>query len=191
MKKILRIVFFLFSAVIVSQEKQELSVLNNNKNWAREIIKFPIDWAPNLKVSGFEELLFSPNWKDSKNEEFWSLVIAWNISSESPFNQSEIANYLESYFDGLMKPNHWETKFPEPKIHLIKNSKKTLNDSFIGKMTFFDGFHTGKLITVNIIIEQYSSIEKEKTILLFRLSPKKYEHKIWKVLNEIKLKKDL
>ena len=182
---ILILFFQIFSAI--GQEKEEFSILKNSKNWKREIIKFPIEWAPDLKVSGFEELLFSPNWSDKKSDDFWSLVIAWSLEATSSFSQKELEHNFKSYFDGLMKPNHWSTNFPEPKVHFIKNSDKNLNANYVGEMTFFDGLHTGEVITVHIKIAQTFCEKQQKAIVIFLLSPKDFQHKNWKNFNEIKL----
>ncbi|OSY88543.1 hypothetical protein WH52_07290 [Tenacibaculum holothuriorum] len=178
------LVFFLISSMF-SQEKEELVIFKNSKNWKREIIKFPIDWAPKLTITGFEELLFSPKWKDNKSDDFWSLLIGWKVNTAFALSLRDIEHNLHSYFDGLMKPNHWAQKFPQPIIHLRKNTF-----GFYGTMTFFDGFHTGKVITVNILGEQKFDKRFHKSIITFRLSPKSFHHRIWKNLTSIKLKKD-
>lgn len=180
---ILTIVFFGFSGL--SQNKEELKIFENSKNWKQEIIKFPLDWAPKLNLTGFEELLFSPKWEDTKSDYFWSLLIGWKVNTTLPLPLKTIEYNLYSYFDGLMKPNHWIQKFPAPIVHLRKNKH-----GFYGTMTFFDGFHTGKVIIVNILGEQKFYKEHHKSVITFRLSPKSFHHKIWGKLTSIKIKKD-
>lgn len=177
------LLFFQFFSLF-SQEKDSLFIFKNPKNWGREIIKFPIDWAPELKLKGFEELLFTPNWSDSKNDEFWSLIIGWKVEAETQLSLKEIENNFKGYFDGLMKPNHWATDFPNPEVRFVKHS----DTNFSGKMKVFDGFHTGKVISINILGEQIFCKKLQKTIIVFRLSYKNTEHEVWKTLKEIKLK---
>ncbi|KGL62588.1 hypothetical protein [Polaribacter sp. Hel1_85] len=179
--------FFFKLISVLGQEKEDLSILKNTKNWKKEIIKFPIDWAPNLKLKGFEELLFSPKWSDKKSDQFWSLVISWSIEAKENLSKKQLEYNLKSYFDGLMKPNHWAKDFPDPEVSFIKNYDHTFN----GKMTFFDGFYSGKIITVNIQVEQTFCENNNKTIIIFRLSPKEKRHKIWKTLNELELNEKL
>lgn len=178
----LLVIFLMFAGF--SQKKEELVIFAKTKNWQQEIIKFPIDWAPNLNLTGFEELLFSPKWKDSKSSDFWSLLIGWKVKASSPLLLKDIKYNLHSYFDGLMKPNHWAKEFPNPEVNFIKNS----DTNFSGKMKLFDGFHTGKVIDINIEGEQIFCKKHDKTIIIFRLSYKTTEHKIWKTLKEIELK---
>lgn len=184
MKKVIFLIFFLHFFCCFSQEKKDLVIFENSKKWKNEIIKFPIEWAPNIKLNGFEELLFSPNWNDSKSNDFWSLVLGWKINSTQPLAINDIEYNLINYFDGLMKPNHWAEKFPEPIVKLKKNK-----NGFNGTMRFFDGFHTGKLITVNILGQQHFNRKLKKSIVVFRLSPKNYQHKIWESLNSFYIKR--
>lgn len=177
------LLFLLLSSF--AQQKQDSVIFENAKNWKREIIKFPVDWAPNVKLNGFEELLFAPNWSNPKSNEFWSLVIGWKINSVIPLNLKEIESNLYGYFDGLMKPNHWSKEFPAPKIVLKKE-----HDDFLGTMTFFDGFHTGKAIKINIVGEQQFNEKSKKSIIIFRCSPKEYKNVIWNTLKEISLQKE-
>ena len=57
-------------------------------------------------------------------------------------------------------------------------------------MTFFDGFHTGKVITVFIKGEQFFCEKYKKSMIIFRLSPQKKQHQIWRKLEEIELDKE-
>lgn len=165
----------------LAQKKKDLSIFKNSKNWKTEVITFPIEWAPKLTLKGFEELLFTPEWPNPKSDEFWSMVIGWQVNSTSPLSLKVIKHNFKSYFDGLMKPNHWATTFPDPKVHL-KSQNNAVN--FIGEMTFFDGFHTGKVITVYIQGTQKFDQERKTSLIVFRLSPKGFKHRIWKRLNE-------
>ena len=97
--------------------------------WSKEIIEFPIEWVPELNVKGYEELLFSPKWKDKKSDEFWSLVMSWNIKSKSRLPKKKITYYFKSYFYGLMNPNHWEKEFPKPKVTFKEKSKGNFSTS--------------------------------------------------------------
>lgn len=185
MKYLCLIVCCLSISFVFSQETQSFSILKNTKNWKKEIIKFPIDWAPDLKVTGFEELRFSPNWKDPKSEQFWSLVIAWKIDAKTSLTLKESENNLKSYFDGLMKPNYWSKNFPIPKVTFTKKINANSQTNFTGEMTFFDGFYTGKVITVHIKGEQLFCEKHKKYIIVFRISPQNIQHKIWESLDTI------
>jgi hypothetical protein len=183
----LSIIFLSFScSVAISQHAQELHIVEADNAWGKEILNFPLEWAPKMTVKGFVELRFSPGWSNKNSEEFWSLVMAWNIHANSLLTLKEIVLNLEGYFEGLMKPNHWATQFPEPKLVLQEQSKK----KFVGTMKFFDGFHSGKMLNINVYIEQTYCKLKRRLVVIIRFSPQPLENSIWKKLNEVKLRAD-
>ncbi|WP_442264674.1 hypothetical protein ACSIGC_09955 [Tenacibaculum sp. ZS6-P6] len=184
-KTILTLLFLLQISLLFPQKKEQLKIFENKKNWKTEIIEFPINWAPKVKLTGFEELIFTPNWSDPKNDEFWSLIMGWKIDSEKTISLKEIENNFKNYFDGVMKPNHWSKNFPQPKV-IFQNK----GNGFFGTMTFFDGFHTGKMTTVNIQGKQFFDKLFKESIITFYISPKDYNNPIWNSLKEIETKQN-
>lgn len=45
----------------IGQEVEHLPFLEADSSWGSEIIPFPVDWAPGMTLTGYEELLFAPN----------------------------------------------------------------------------------------------------------------------------------
>ncbi|SEB47353.1 hypothetical protein SAMN04489761_0923 [Tenacibaculum sp. MAR_2009_124] len=186
MKRLLFIFMLLITSLITfGQENKNLTILSTN-NWAKEIIKFPVNWAPRVSLEGFEELRFAPYWSDQNSDQFWSLIMAWKVKTSTPLKVTEIEKNFEGYFEGLMIPNHWTSTFPRPNVLFIEDERNM--QKIIGKMKLFDGFHAGKMIDLNIIINQYFIKEEEKSVLIFRISSKNLDHSIWKLLNNIKRK---
>ena len=181
---ILATLTILSSLLVFGQEPPERSILLAHDNWGKEIIEFPIDWAPNLSLEGFEELRFSPYWSNPNHEQFWSLVMAWKINTTAELTLKDIERNFEAYFDGLMKPNHWATTFSRPTALFLPNTNPK-DGSFIGKMKLFDGFHTGNMIRLNITVTQHFCKKRNTSIIVFRMSPKEFEHSIWNELNGI------
>ncbi|WP_456438278.1 serine hydrolase [Psychroserpens sp.] len=167
-----------------------VDLLNADDTWGKEIITFPIEWAPKMTVKGYEDLRFAPEWSKAKHKEFWSLVMAWKVVTTTEISLDELQVNLESYYDGLMTPNHWSEEFPKPKLKLFALTKNETGTNFKGKITIFDGFHTGKVITLNILGEQQLCEKTGNSIIIFKFSPKAYSEPIWKQLNKINLKAD-
>lgn len=185
------LILLFFSTISIAQEKEELSILKADTTWTKEIIKFPIDWAPEMKVKGFEELRFSKGWSNKESDTFWSLVIAWSIETDKPLTTEYIESNFNAYFNGLMKPNHWATEFPEPNTLFVKQETSDKSDISIGRMRLFDGFHTGKIIVINIISQQFFCKSTGKTIIVFRISPQDFEHLVWENLKSVTIKPNI
>ena len=179
MKSIFISIILLFSTMASGQEDSDLEIVKADSSWRKEIIRFPIDWAPGMTVEGFEELHFAPEWGQPDSPQFWSYIMAWKVSTNKSLTSEQIGRNLEHYFDGLMSPNHWATDFPEPKIELDTSKGVIGQTGFKGKMDFFDGFHTGKPMATNIMIDQWFCEALQCATVIFRFSPQHKGHKIW------------
>lgn len=160
-------------------------ILQSKDGWGKEIIVFPIDWAPKMNVKGYEDLRFAPAWSKPDHEQFWSLIMGWKINTTKELSLKTLHSNLEGYFDGLMIPNHWAQDFPKPTLEFFTYTKTEQGTKFKGKMTIFDGFHTGKTITLNILGAQKLCETTGKSVITFRFSPKEFSHQVWKELNGI------
>jgi len=185
--------FFLsivLQTALIAQNVQDKSILIADESYGKEIILLPVEWAPGMTIEGFEELRFTPGWDKSESPQFWSYVLSWDVMATDPLSQHELETNLEDYFDGLMKPNHWATEFAEPLVQLMQAAPINGNAYYTGRMKYFDGFHTGKVMSTNIQATQHFCEEKQRTIIIFRISPKPYEHEVWNDLNAIKKRAD-
>ncbi len=188
LKSFLIIIVLSMSVVVNAQEKDQFSIIKADTTWGKEIIKFPIDWAPKIVYKGFEELRFAPEWSNNDHEEFWTLVMSWSVETTKEIPLKELEFNLNHYFDMLMKPNHWAEEFPEPEL-LLSNLEMTQNGTqFKGKMTFFDGFHTGEIITTYILGSQTLCETTGKSFVIFKFSTKDFTQPIWGTLDQINLK---
>ncbi|WP_411767568.1 hypothetical protein [Winogradskyella sp. A3E31] len=171
----------------VGQEDKGLHILVADSTWGKEIIPFPIDWAPKVTLSGFEELRFAPNWSKPESDTFWSLVMAWKVDMDEPLSSKDVGVNIKGYFDGLMKPNHWATKFPDPEVSLLETDTEL---SYTGSMKLFDGFYTGKVIQLNFEAKQFWCPRLKQSVLIIWCSPQERSHKIWQKLKEVYVQTD-
>ncbi|RMB63421.1 hypothetical protein EAX61_03255 [Dokdonia sinensis] len=176
------------SSQVVCQEESHPSFLKADNDWSSEIIVLPVDWAPGMTVTGYEELLFAPGWSDPKSDCFWSLVMGWKLEARESLDTRLISENLKYYYDGLMKPNHWATEFPDPIVYLDMLSKDDFTTTYTGKLVVFDGFHTGKIIELNIRARQQFDKDSEQTFIIIQFSTQSLEHTIWKELGSVVLK---
>ena len=173
-----------------AQETSQLAIVKADSTWGKEIIKFPIDWAPEITFKGFEELRFAPQRTNMEHEEFWTLVLSWSVQTTKEISQKELEFNFYHYFDMLMKPNHFAQEFPEPELLFYDYDVNNTDTLFKGKMTFFDGLISGKMITVNILGSQTLCKTIGKAYVIFKISPQQFTHPIWEKLEKITLKDD-
>ncbi|MFK7833776.1 MAG: hypothetical protein AB8B52_10900 [Winogradskyella sp.] len=190
LKPLVALVLLCSSVGISAQNEKQQAIVKADSTWSTEIIPFPIDWATKITYSGFEELRFAPNWNNVNHQEFWTLVMSWQVETKTEIPLEDLQFNLNHYFTELMKPNHWAQEFPDPELALSDLEVSESGTQFKGEMTFFDGFHTGKVITVKILGSQRLCKTSGKAFVIFKLSPKAYGQPIWKQLNAIALKED-
>ena len=159
----------------LAQEKD--TILQVPSQWRYEKLEFPLSFAPGLPLIGFEEVYFAPGWNNSESEEFWTYAFVWVLEEPLQIEKEEMKQYLQDYYNGLMKVvgdfNKIETTI----------SLKNTSSGYKGKAETLDGFFTKDPINLNITIEKLF----EGKFWVFRLSPKEMEHPVWKELHTIKL----
>lgn len=188
-KKIFTIVLLLFVGMIFSQEEEIQEVFTTDSTWIKEIIEFPIGFAQDIKYEGFEDLRFPQGWSKEDSPNFWSYVWAWSINNTEEINTSELEKNIQLYFDGLLGLDFY--KIEEKHVRKTNAVFIKKNDShFVGKVKTFDTRYTKKPMTLNVLVENYYCELEQKRIILFRFSPKPFDHDVWSTLDEVKLNSD-
>lgn len=188
MKKLLLIILFFFSIFTFSQKTEKENLIKLDSTWGKEIFPFPIRFAKNINYTGVAEVRFPPKgWRTPKHTFFWSYTYVWSISFDEKVTAKQLKSDLEKYFDGLndvRKDNNIEQK-ATAEIKKIKRKKTTT--FFEGKVDTYDHFATNKRFILNVKIESHFCKKQQKTVILFKFSPKEFTHKVWKTMDEIEL----
>lgn len=168
------------------------SILDKDSTWGTEIFHFPIKFAKEIDFEGIEEACFPKGWSDTKDDNFWTYAYGWDINLNTKLTVSELQKYMQLYFDGLMNSVHNEKDGAMTKT-IAKFQETTPNnkDDFAGTVNIFDAFTTKKPLVLNVLVD-YNYCEKKKTSqILFKFSPKDFEHKVWEKLNAITFKESV
>lgn len=185
-KRIFIIVLFL--TVAVFGQKNEFNFIKLDSTWGKEVIRFP---ARNMNYIGTGEVRFPPKgWIQPTHPNFWSYTYAWSINVNREIKATELATNLEKYFNSLNKISMDDEKNPKKTTASVYKTKKQKETTFYeGKVTIFDRFATNEMLTLNVKIESNYCKKNQKTVILFKFSPKRFSHKTWETLNGIELMK--
>lgn len=166
-----------------------LDLIDMDKSWGSEIFKFPLNFAPEIELVGGEDARFSPDWSKKDSAGYWSYAFAWHVDTETALSKDFLEENIRKYFDGLMKGVNKERGKILPKTVAIfkENSKKSIYPSYSGEVKVHDSFFTRDLMTLHVKVENHFCEESKKSMILFKFSPKNYDHKIWSELDEIKI----
>lgn len=181
------ILFLTFSFISFSQEEE--TVLSAPENWQSEIIPFPLGFAQEIDLVGFEDLRFAPGWNDPNNQEFWTYMFVWYVDMGLPMTENKLTEYFNMYYDGLMGVDD-NNKSDTTNLNQLD---KTLclfvktSEGFTGKMRTYDRFFTKDYITLNIKVKESFCPETNKQIIRCNISPKPFNQDVWGIFDEVKL----
>ncbi|AXG68861.1 hypothetical protein KORDIASMS9_01078 [Kordia sp. SMS9] len=189
--RIFFIVSFLISFVNFAQELKPPDLLTSEASWGKEIIQMPIHFAPQIPYKGVEEIRFSPDWSKQDKDGYWSYVFVWDIDLKTLLTSQQLEIDVQYYFDGLMAVvnKDKDKKLPKTVALFLKKEVKPNYVSFVGKLQIYNSFHTKDIMVLNCTVAQFYCPKKQKSIVLFRFSPKELEHNIWNELNAVTLAK--
>jgi len=169
----------------VEIDRGKLYLLKTDKTWTKEVFTFPLNFARDIPYKGTEEAHFPRGWRDIDSPEFWSYAFAWNVNLTTALTKEKLENNLAQYFDGLMRVvNKNKDLVPPKSIAEVKQD----GAQFRGTIEIFDAFVTNEVMTLQVVAEREYCPEKQQSILVFKFSPKDFEHEIWDTLKKIKLR---
>ena len=76
--------------------------------WKKEVIPFPLDFAPSIAHQGNEELRFPPGFFDPASPARWSYAFVWRTKDAAQMAPDALAAELTTYFTGLVHAVHPE-----------------------------------------------------------------------------------
>lgn len=166
---------------LAQEMKQEL-VLDTLHGWRTELMKFPLDFAPEINIQGIEDIRFAPGWSKKEAIDFWTYKFAWMLDSELPFDSKQLEGTLYLYFNGLAKAVAKGKSFDINKITPPRVQLQAQNgdiNSFVGSIDFWDTFFTQATIHLNLKVKKLYCSQRKKYLMVFEFSPQPFEHQEW------------
>ncbi|PHS62852.1 MAG: hypothetical protein COB12_10130 [Flavobacterium sp.] len=188
MKFIIAILIYsiFFSASLFAQHEKEIEqttidLLQTDSLWIKEIFTFPIRFAKEIDYKGIEEAQFPKGWSSKESPNFWSYVFVWNVEGNRVNSVKELEADLKTYFDGLMGLPNTITQFTQ-------KEDSTNNTYYVGKVSFFDNLRTKQNIELNVLVQKQYCEETNKSLVVFRFSPKDFNHQVWNTIEKVILR---
>ena len=182
--------FVLQTILLFGQEENNPPLLKTDTTWGKEVFHFPLGFAREIDYTGIEEAYFPKGWKLVDHDDFWSYAFVWKVDHDKLLTSKELEDDIKKYFDGLMDMNqngNEETGILSTTTLFIEKGKFSDVSFYLGKVKTFDRFTTKKPMALHVSVEQSYCEETKKAIVLFRFSPKEFDHRIWLKLNKLKL----
>ncbi|WP_157716163.1 hypothetical protein [Roseivirga echinicomitans] len=178
------------------QEAEKLAerLLEADSTWGKELFQFPISFAQEINFQGAEVALFPKGWSNEQSPEFWSYAFVWEVDTDKQVTKTVLESSLQLYFDGLLSIDIWkksDATIQNTKALLGEKEANKSTSRFTGHLDIFESRYTKKPMTLQVTVEQHYCEQTNKTIILFKFSPKEFEHNAWMKLDEIELREGL
>ena len=180
----------LFTNILLGQQTE--SKISASNDWRGELFDFPLEFAPEIDLKGFEEIKFSPGWADSTANDFWTYHFTWFLEKEYSITEEFLSDSFELYFDGLAKAVLGQQDDssiivePDQSLCLFIKSR----EGFSGKLRIFDSFFTKDYIILNVKVREKICEKTNEHIVSFDLSPKSFDDDIWQIFQNVEVIKE-
>lgn len=161
-------------------------ILRDPSDWRLETMPIPPGFAPDVKLSGFEEIRFAPGMFDNKAADYFTCVLAITAEGAKGIGSVELQDFLEKYYRGL-STSRAKSSGTAPNIAEMKAQVAPVPDApnhFTAQVVFFDSFSDGRKITLNVEAEVIASPDTKKAYVILLVSPTGRDDKLWKGLRE-------
>ena len=153
--------------------------------WRREVIPFPLEFAPGVADRGVEELRFAPDFFKPEAPTFWSYTFVWLLDDAPVPDQRWLERALVVYFSGLAdavggKKYTFDTA--RYRAALAPATAPAGWRAWQGTFDSYEPFVTGKPLTLHL--EAQVKDCGGRRAWLFAASPQAPDHEIWARLRE-------
>ena len=191
MRNIIATILFITSISITAKgQDAKAEFLKEPSTWSFERFPLPPVFSPDFPYKGVEELRFSPGMFNKDSSGYFSYAFVAQLDNTTAIMQSEIKNYLLTYFKGLCASTAKERNLSIDTSQISVSIEKKNNvppglTIYNALLNVFGVFADGAPVTLNAEIKVLNNINTKNSYLVFIASPHKKTDDIWKQLYKI------
>ena len=161
------------------------------EGWRAESFPFPLQFAPNIPYEGEELVRFAPEWSRFAAGNGFSYVFAWDVKAK-PVAPEDVEDYLETYFDGLMKnvARGRKLEIEPPRTAAALHPMTAVEgwtQAFGAEVRTWNAVSKGEPLVLNIEVTKRNCPEG-RMLIFFALSKATRDQPVWASLREARNK---
>lgn len=163
------------------------TILKEPADWRMENIPIPPGFAPDVKLTGTEEIRFAPGMFKTDASDYFTCIIAITADGAPELAAADVKDFLEKYYRGLSSGLSQRKGLKVDAAEMratVKPAGADAKNRYNAEMVFFDSFSDGRRITLHIEAQVIAQPATKKTILLLLVSPSSKDSAEWKTLHE-------
>jgi hypothetical protein len=156
--------------------------------WGIERFPIPIDFAPEIRYKGVEDVRFSPGFSNPSSGEYWSYCFLWWLNPDAMIDEASLQADLTAYYGGLIARNIIPRKIPKDKLIPTKTEIIKLNaangdlETFSGKVQMLD-YIIQRPMQLNFRIHVRKCNGENHLAVFFEVSPRSFTEPVWQSLD--------
>lgn len=177
-------------APLVTTASDHPSILTEPADWRFEGMAIPPGFAPDIKLTGVEEIRFAPGMFDNRSSNYFTYVVVILANGAPELGTAEIKEFLEKYYRGLSIAVGRGKGFSPDAAQMRAVVKPAApspdaNKCHLAEVVFFDSFTDGRKINLNVEVLVVPRRATKQTCLIMLVSPSAKDADVWKTLREI------
>jgi hypothetical protein len=171
----------------IAQPRRDMTptVLKGPADWRFEKMPTPPMFAPDIKLSGYEEARFAPGMFDNTSTNYFTYVLIVSADGAPEIDGPALKDFLEKYYRGLsVGLGQRKGMKPDP-AQMVAEVSPGAEGRSNATVTFFDSFTDGRKIKLNVEARVVPRPGVKKTGLVLLISPQPKSHEVWRKLHEI------
>lgn len=192
MKKLLGFTLLLLAllAPLHAAGPERPSILKEPADWRFEGMAIPPGFAPDIKLTGSEEIRFAPGMFDTHSSNYFTYAMVILANGTPELGAAELKEFLEKYYRGLstavgrgkgLSPDAGQMRTVVNPAPPGPEGKKR----FVAEVVFFDSFTDGRKINLHVEALVIPRPALKQTCLIMLVSPSPKDAAAWQTLREI------
>jgi hypothetical protein len=167
-------------------------ILKTPSGWYFERMSTPPPFAPDIKLTGFEEARFAPGMFKTTSSNYFTYVLIVSADGSPKIDAAALKDFLEKYYRGLSMASARQKGLSIDVAQTIAAIDPPQSDRnrCTAQVAFFDTFNDGRKTILNVEARVVARPAAKKTGLILLISPQPKDHSVWRTLHEIESKID-
>ena len=163
------------------------TILKGPSDWRFERMPTPPGFAPDIKLTGYEEARFATGMFDTSSSNYLTYILVVSANGVVELDSAALKDFLEIYYRGLsIGVGRQKGLSPDPaQMNAEVAAVPGEQGRYTAKVTFIDSFTDGRKVTLNIAARVAEKPAAKKTGLILLISPQPKDHAVWQTLREI------
>ena len=177
------------SAGTASAQGPAAKILTEPLDWRFERLPVPAPFAPEIKLTGFEEARFAPGMFDTASPNYFTYVMVIEADGSPELGRPGIEDFLQKYYKGLsIGVGQRKGLTPDPahmKAAVVPVSGEENKNRYTAKIVFFDTFNDGRKLVLNLEAHVILRPGTKNTYMSLLVSPQSRDSAVWQTLRGI------